>query len=112
MENLLKETLEALEDNGKKEEDVIFVTNGKKAFSWGRFKELAKNLIYDDGYGAVEINTELKIVGRDWWLERGEYDGSEWWDFKTPPERIERCKDMSVTKDDLLEEDNFKDLLK
>lgn len=105
MQNLLEETLQKLKDYDKKEEDVLFVTNGKKAFSWERFKELAKNLIYDDGFGSSEINTELKIVGKDWWLERYEYDGAEWWDFKTPPERIERCKDESVTQDDLLEKD-------
>lgn len=104
MQNLLEETLQKLKDYDKKEEDVLFVTNGKKAFSWKRFKELAKNLRYDDGYGAAEINTELKIVGKDWWLERYEYDGAEWWDFKTPPERIERCKDESVTKEDLPEQ--------
>ena len=28
---------------------------------------------------------DLLIVGDDWWLERHEYDGAEWWEFKTLP---------------------------
>lgn len=100
---LLEETLECLKDNGKKEEDVIFVTNSKKAFSWERFRVLAKNLLYDSGYGSQKINSELKIVGKDWWLERHEYDGAEWWEFKTLPENIERSKDSSIEVKDLLE---------
>jgi hypothetical protein len=27
----------------------------------------------------------LEIVGDDWWLERHEYDGAEWWEYKTKP---------------------------
>jgi len=32
------------------------------------------------------IRNDLYVVGEDWWLERGEYDGSEWWEFKRLPE--------------------------
>ena len=40
---------------------------------------------YDDGYGIQEL------FGIVWfkdgsWLERGEYDGSEWWTYKFTPE--------------------------
>lgn len=39
---------------------------------------------YDDGYGGQEL------FGIVWfndgsWLERGEYDGSEWWVYRTTP---------------------------
>ena len=27
----------------------------------------------------------LKNLGRDFWLERHEYDGSEWWEYKSIP---------------------------
>jgi hypothetical protein len=40
---------------------------------------------YDDGFGGNEIPLSLVVVGDDWWLERGEYDGSEWWEFKRLP---------------------------
>ena len=29
--------------------------------------------------------TDLVLVGDGWWIERCEYDGSEWWEFKTIP---------------------------
>jgi len=40
---------------------------------------------YDSGYGATKVAKDLVIVGEDWWLERCEYNGSEWWEFKTLP---------------------------
>ena len=83
MTNLLKETLEILADNNKIESDVLFCSYGGY-FSFEKFKELANNIFYDSGYGGAEIN-RIVIVGDNWWLERGEYDGSEWWKFKTIP---------------------------
>jgi len=89
-DSLLKETIEAFTSKGKKEEDVLWVglrSSKKDAYrktSWEDFKKVA-DFDYDDGYGAHEINDSLIIVGVDWWLERHEYDGSEWWEFKTLP---------------------------
>lgn len=40
---------------------------------------------YDDGYGGQEIDSSLVIVGDDWWLERAEYDGAGWFEFKKQP---------------------------
>ena len=42
------------------------------------------NYDYNDGYGGQEV------FGTIWykdgtWSERGEYDGSEWWEYKTCP---------------------------
>ena len=83
--NFLNETLEKLQENGKTENDVLFVMcNGY--FSFEKFKEIS-DFIYSDGYGSPEIPTNIMIVGYNWWLERGEYDGSEWWEFKTLPKR-------------------------
>lgn len=33
------------------------------------------------------------MAGDDWWLERAEYDGSEWWKFKTLPvePKVSKC---------------------
>jgi len=82
--NLLKETLEVLERNKVSPSDVCFVTDGKSDCGWKEFADNA-DFEYDEGYGGNEINLSLKIVGKDWWLERGEYDGSEWWEFKRRP---------------------------
>lgn len=82
--NLLKETLEILKENGKQESDVLYCCGDTFKFTWNNFKELA-DVEYDDGYGGAEVAENLKIVGENFWLERGEYDGSEWWEFKELP---------------------------
>lgn len=89
MKNLLRETLEMLVVSGKSERDILFCTCRDEYFSFGKFKELAANIDYDSGYGGAEIR-DIYIVGKDWWLERGEYDGSEWWEFKTIPVKPEK----------------------
>jgi hypothetical protein len=95
VENLLAETLETLTRNGKSPADVRWVGSTTDQYSkipthaagsWDEFAALA-DFKYDDGYGGNEIVSTLVIVGDDWWLERGEYDGSEWWEYKTLPKR-------------------------
>ena len=83
--NLLEETLKKLHEYGKEPKDVVFVTDGDVSVFWREFAEQATNFYYDNGFGFVMVNEKLKIVGADWWLERFEYDGSEWWEFKTQP---------------------------
>lgn len=84
MVNLLEETLHALKYNGKTPKDVLWVGDKYKKTTWENFKILS-NFNYDNGYGGSEIEGSLLIVGDTWWLERGEYDGSEWWEFKEHP---------------------------
>ena len=83
--NLLEETLEILEQHGKKPEDVKWC--GSPEYGWFTWDEFAKvaDVEYDNGYGAAKVADDLLVVGEDWWLERHEYDGSEWWVFKTLP---------------------------
>lgn len=52
--------------------------------TWDEFAARA-NFVYDAGFGGPEINESLRIIGDNWWLERHEYDGSEWWEYKTLP---------------------------
>lgn len=40
--------------------------------------------------GTEEVATDLLVVGDGWWLERHEYDGSEWWEHKALPAKPER----------------------
>jgi hypothetical protein len=86
MSNLLQETKATLEACEKTPEDVKWVGSGdgKYAISWAEFEPLA-DVEYYSGYGGQDIVSDLVVVGEGWWLSRGEYDGSEWWMFNTPP---------------------------
>lgn len=101
--NLLKETIECLHEHGKQESDVIWV--GRDYFdyrkqericyknNWDNFR-INADFWYDDGYGGNEIGLDLKVVGKDFWLERQEYDGAEWWEFKALPTAPEETRDL------------------
>ena len=60
-------------------------------FKFDDFKRNA-NFYYDNGYGKIVINNTLKIVFKDGnWLERHEYDGSEWWEYIKIPKKDKSC---------------------
>jgi len=84
--NLLTETEEVLENHKLKPGDVNWVgsRDGKYSVSWAVFRKLA-NKEYNEGYGGAKVVMDLVVVGDGWWLERHEYDGSEWWEFKQIP---------------------------
>ncbi len=83
--NLLEETLEVLKAHGLSHEHVEYVCTADQCGDWEHFAAVAKAINYDAGYGSEEINSGLVVVGDGWWLERGEYDGSEWREYKVPP---------------------------
>lgn len=94
--NFLEETLTKLQNFGKTEKDIKWVGCDQFKTSWEQFKKHA-NFNYDNGYGGVEINPKIVICGEDWWLCRGEYDGSEWWEYKTlPQEPTENLPDCDI----------------
>lgn len=88
-ETLLQETVEALKEAGKTPVDVLWVGTAGEWFTWAEFAAVA-DVEYDPGYGSAEVATNLVVVFEGGWLERGEYDGSEWWDIKVPPTRPEQ----------------------
>jgi len=57
---------------------------------------LAEDVNYNSGFGGQEIAKDLVVVGTGWWMERHEYDGSEWWEFKAPPVRMIDSKPFSL----------------
>lgn len=83
--NLKEETLEVLHNNGKHKEDVKYVCGEDFQISLEQFWKLA-DTEYNSSYGAPEIAQDLMLIGDDFWMERGEYDGFEWWDFHTMPD--------------------------
>ena len=89
MTNLLHETLKILEYNGKSFEDIQWVGTSTGEISLASFLQEA-DADYDNSYGVEEVNLTLVVVGDDWWLERREYDGSEWWEYETKPQKPKR----------------------
>lgn len=94
--NLREETLETLKAYNKTVEDIRFICSGNRNIPIDLFF-IKANKEYDDGYGGAEVDMALQIVGDDWWLERGEYDGSEWWEFKTMPKKPDTPLDYTYT---------------
>jgi hypothetical protein len=84
MRNLLNETTEILNRFNKSTKDVKWVGCIEFKTTWENFEKIADKK-YDAGYGGEEVARDLLIVGENWWLERHEYDGSEWWEFKSLP---------------------------
>jgi hypothetical protein len=88
--NLLQETLNELANNNLTSSNVEWVGSkcGKFKISWDDFVKIA-DIEYDNGFGGNEIASNLVVVGKDWWLSREEYDGSEWWRFNILPTQQE-----------------------
>ena len=100
MVNLLQETIGALEDNGKTTDDVLWIGNSENSWEWDEFSKKA-DFEYSNGLGLVYIPEDIVVVGKDWWLERYEYDGSEEWKFKTMPVRYSANENFVLKIDDL-----------
>lgn len=95
MRNLKEETLYILEKHGKTPEDVRWVGCEEFAIPLQEFWVLAHKS-YDSGYGAQEVAPDLMVVGDDWWLERHEYDGSEWWEYKATPKKPDTTRKVTA----------------
>jgi len=93
MINFLEETKNKLAENGKNIFDVLWY--GTKDFVISNDIQQLFSFDYDDGFGGTEIPVELIIVGEDWWMERHEYDGGEWWEFKQMPVKPKSKKPAS-----------------
>lgn len=66
--------------------DPELILKLKVGYSEEEFDKFMKSLDfeYDAGYGMQELDGLVWLDNG--WLERGEYDGSEWWAFKSRPE--------------------------
>jgi len=95
MVNLKEQTIRTLHVFNKEPEDIKWVGCNKFKIPIDEFWELA-NRYYDNGYGSEEVAHDLLVVGEDWWLERNEYDGSEWWEYKTAPIEPEKTRSVQT----------------
>lgn len=83
--NLLKETERKLKENNKTWKDVLFIGTNYCKISINNFKKVA-DTEYDASWGSPEVAEDLIIIGKDFYMTRREYDGSEWWDFHKKPD--------------------------
>lgn len=103
MVNLYKEIINELKYHNKTIEDVKYISIDTRAVDIDAFLEVAKITDYDAGYGGIEVNDTLMIIGEDWWFERDEYDGSEWFSYKEYP--------LPCNADDENDRENNKEVL-
>lgn len=95
MKNLLSETMRALKEHDKSIKDVVWVGCEDFEIPIEDFVKLA-NTTYNDGYGSQEVAGDLIVCGDNFWLERGEYDGSEWWEYKEYPKRPKEIRKVGA----------------
>jgi hypothetical protein len=83
--NLLAETIEWITRTKHTPADIVYIgSRDGYSCTWDEFTRLA-DIEYDNGYGGQRVATDLEIHFRDGgWMQRGEYDGSEWWDCHAP----------------------------
>ena len=85
--NLKAETLRRLDHHGYTVDDIAWVGSTEFEIPVDRFFELADQG-YDSGFGSAKVCHDLIICMKDGsWFERGEYDGSEWWEYQVPMRR-------------------------
>lgn len=100
MKNLIEETIAFLSEHGKTPDDVRWVGDESGWCSWEAFAAQFKDFTYDPEYGGNEVNMRLLVVGETWWLERHEYEGLEWWEYKTPPRRPDVEREITHLRED------------
>lgn len=93
--NLLDETVKFLQKYDKTLDDVVFIQGDDFEITRKNFETVARYTNYDSGYGAQHVPKDLVLVGDNWWIERYEYDGAEWWDFKSIPARSKYMKSVT-----------------
>lgn len=100
MTNFLEETKQAINAVDKR---PVFIgsLNGEYGFTlWSDFEKLA-DFEYDSGYGGQHIAQDLVVIFADGsWLTRGEYDGSEWWEYNAPPAIPKTFKQITKLQSD------------
>ena len=93
--NLKNSTLNILRQHNKLPSDIKWVGCASFKIPIEEFWKLADRQ-YDGGYGTQEVAGDLIVVGNSWWLERHEYDGSEWWEYKELPQEPEKILSVAT----------------
>lgn len=84
LSNLKDEIITCLKEHQKNQSDIIWAGSAEGIIDLKTFWRLA-DTEYNAGYGVCEVPDDLIVVGLDFWLERHEYDGLEWFEYKEQP---------------------------
>ena len=87
MINLLEETEKALKNHKTNLPHVVCIKNAEGYMTTAEFAEQAAKINYDNGYGEVQIDPTLVIIGKFWWMDRQNYDGLEGWVYHHKPKK-------------------------
>lgn len=100
MIDLIQETKNYMASLGYKKEDIAWIGGRQFAVPINCFWDCPPQM-YDPGYGSVHVAIDLTIVFKDnTWLERQEYDGSEWWVHRKAPQEPFEHKWVNTFIDD------------
>jgi len=88
--NAKQELLEELKNYKKTIDNIVAIKityeiSYKKNIEINKIEEL--DFDYDNGYGGQELYGYVLLDDQDW-LERHEYDGAEWWEYKKYPSHL------------------------
>lgn len=87
MVNFLEETQKALKNHGFSFRNIRCIRNAEGYIPIADFENAAYLTNYDNGYGEVEIDPTLVIIGSFWWFTRANYDGKEGWVYHHKPKK-------------------------
>lgn len=86
--NLASETNEILRMYHYTIEDISWIGCEDFCISIDEFFDIAAKTYYHNGFGRPEIPGDFIIALKDGsWFSRGEYDGSEWWQYNSRPQK-------------------------
>lgn len=77
-------------------DNIAWVADAHYRLPLPEFLDKLKETNYYSGYGSAEFDQSIVIMLNDGtWFERGEYDGSEWWQHRSAP----TCPDVVLSRD-------------
>ena len=97
--NLYDETVEVLSSHDKTIADIEYIGSTRTKINTNKALKFMKKTNYDSGFGSQEIACNLMIKGNGFVMIRGEYYGSEWWDYmQTDPSLPQVERDVKSFK--------------
>lgn len=83
--DIIQETKDYIDALGYGKEDIQWIGGRDFTIPINNFWN-SKPQMYDSGYGTQEVAPDLIIAFKDHtWIQREEYDGSEWWEYYRYP---------------------------